>query len=145
MVSVLPSLNRSIPAFDRTRKFPLLTINKINMKNIFLVIGLLISVFTYSQNKTVKTTTISVKGNCEQCKKRIENAADIKGVKVSNWNEKTQVLSVTYDSEKVTLEKIEEAIAKAGHDAGSFKASDASYKKLPNCCQYKDHVCDEKK
>lgn len=115
------------------------------MKNIFLVLGLLISFYTYSQNNAVKTTTIAVKGNCEQCKKRIENAADIKGVKISNWDEKTQVLTVTFNSEKVSQEQIEAAIAKSGHDAGTSKATDAAYKKLPGCCQYKDHVCDDKK
>ena len=114
------------------------------MKNIFLVIGLLISFYANSQN-AIKTETISVKGNCEQCKKRIENAADIKGVKLSSWDEKTKVLNVTYDSVKITSEQICQAIAKSGYDAGNVKATDASYKKLPGCCQYKDHACDDKK
>ena len=114
------------------------------MKNIFFVIGSLISFYANSQS-TIKTETISVKGNCEQCKKRIENAADIKGVKISNWDEKTHILTVTYNSEKITHEQIEQAIAKSGHDAGNAKATDAAYKKLPTCCQYKDHVCDDKK
>lgn len=115
------------------------------MKNIILMMGLFISLHSFSQKKTIETVTLNVKGNCEQCKKRIENAADIKGVKVSDWNEKTQILSVTYDPNKVTLQQIETAIAKAGHDAGTVKSSDADYKKLPNCCQYKNHVCDDKK
>jgi mercuric ion binding protein len=115
------------------------------MKNIFLVIGLLISFYTFSQNNAIKTTTIAVKGNCKQCKKRIENAADIKGVKISNWDEEKQVLTVTYNSEKVTLAQIEQAVVKSGHDAGTSKAADVAYKKLPTCCQYKDHACDDKK
>lgn len=115
------------------------------MKNILLILGLLLSFNIFSQNNAVKTATIAVKGNCEQCKKRIENAADIKGVKLCDWNESTQIATVTYASDKVTLEQIEQAIAKAGHDAGSVRSTDVAYKKLPGCCQYKDHKCEENK
>ncbi len=114
------------------------------MKNTLLIIGLLISVYSYSQN-TIKTETFVVKGNCEQCKERIENAADIKGVKISSWDVDKKVFSVTYDSKKTSIEVIQKAIAAKGYDAGDVKGDDAAYKKLPNCCQYKDHVCTEKK
>jgi periplasmic mercuric ion binding protein len=115
------------------------------MKTIFLSIILFLSVNLFGQDNTVKTFTLSVKGNCDQCKERIENAADIKGVKLCTWDEKTQVATITYKSDKVTPEQIEKAIAKAGHDAGSAKSSDATYKKLPGCCQYRDRACEDKK
>jgi len=114
------------------------------MKNIFLILGFLFSLSIYSQ-ASVKTITIAVKGNCEQCKKRIENAADIKGVKICTWDEHAQSAVVTYNPAKVTPEQIEQAIATSGHDAGNSKSPDAAYKKLPNCCQYKDHACEDKK
>lgn len=116
------------------------------MKKLFFLIGLFISIATFSQNKsTTATLTVSVKGNCDQCKERIENAADIKGVKICKWSEKTQVATITYNPEKVTPEQIKEAIAKAGHDVEGVKAPDASYKKLPDCCQYRDKACETKK
>lgn len=115
------------------------------MKNLILSIGLFLSFNLISQNKGTTTLTLSVKGNCDQCKDRIENAADIKGVKVCKWSEKTQIATVTYNSEKVTPEAIKQAIAKAGHDAEDEKASDGAYKKLPGCCQYRDNKCDDKK
>lgn len=114
------------------------------MKNIFLVIGLLLSAFTYSQTTGILTTTLAVKGNCEQCKERIENAADIKGVKNAKWDAKTQILTVTFNSEKTSAEKIQQAIAKSGHDSGSEKAPDQAYQKLPDCCKYRDHGHDGK-
>ena len=114
------------------------------MKNILLVFGLLISLNTFSQN-TVKTETLAVKGNCEMCQTRIENAADIKGVKISKWDVEKKFITVTYDSTKTGIEKIQKAIASAGYDAGDVKGDDKAYKKLPPCCQYKEHVCDEKK
>lgn len=94
---------------------------------------------------TVITSTISVKGNCDECKERIENAADIKGVKNSIWSEKTHVLTVTYDTKKVTLVQIEEAIAKAGHTTANKTADPKSYKNLPDCCKYEQGACKETK
>lgn len=95
----------------------------------------------HAQNKAVTTATIAVKGNCEECKKRIENAADIKGVKLSQWDEVAQTLRVTYRPDKVSLEQIEQAVAASGHDAGKSTARDADYKELPKCCQYRDGTC----
>lgn len=108
--------------------------------NIILFIGIIFSLKIQAQS-TITTTTISVKGNCGECKERIENAADIKGVKVCKWDEKTQIATVTYDSAKITLAKIEVAIANAGHETKSAKADDKAYKSLSECCKYKDSEC----
>jgi copper chaperone CopZ len=98
-----------------------------------------------AQDTGVKTATFSVKGNCEECKKRIENAADIKGVKLAEWNEKKQVLSVTYNAAKVSVEQIEKAIAASGHDTKNAQSSSAAYNKLPDCCKYRDKKCEAPK
>src|SRR5690606_26591683 len=111
-------------------------------KYFFFAVCILFSLKGISQTG-IKTETLAVKGNCEECKKRIENAADIKGVKHAEWDEHKQMVTVTYQSEKVTMEQIAQAIAKSGHDAGSKKASDAGYNKLPKCCQYRDNKCEE--
>jgi copper chaperone CopZ len=114
------------------------------MKNILIILGFLTSFGVYSQS-TVKTETFVVKGNCDDCKERIENAADIKGVKISSWDVDKKVFSVTYNPEKTSLEQIQKAIAAKGYDAGEQKGNDAAYKKLPKCCQYRDNKCEEKK
>jgi len=108
------------------------------------IISLFISLSGFAQDATIKTVTIKVKGNCEECKKRIENAADIKGVKFSNWDEDKQSITVTYKSDKVTLEQIEKAIAASGHDVADLKGNEANYKKLPECCKYRDKACEKK-
>jgi mercuric ion binding protein len=115
------------------------------MKNLIIILSIFISTTFNAQTKGVTTNTISVNGNCEECKARIENAADIKGVKLATWSETTKVLTVTYNADKVTLEQIENAIAAAGHDAGKIKGSEASYKKLPSCCKYRTTKCDAPK
>ena len=55
------------------------------MKKIILI-GLIFWTATGKSQNTAITTTLLVKGNCEECKTRIENAADIKGVKFFEWN-----------------------------------------------------------
>jgi copper chaperone CopZ len=112
------------------------------MRTFILISFFFLSLNTFAQTG-VKTTTFVVKGNCEDCKERIENAADIKGVKILTWNSDTKVASVTYNADKVSLEKIQQSIAAAGYDAGTAKGNDVAYKKLPKCCQYRDGVCEE--
>jgi len=115
------------------------------MRTLFIwIISLSFSITTFAQDATIKTATIAVKGNCEECKKRIENAADIKGVKFSNWDEDKQSITVTYKSDKVTLEQIEKAIAASGHDVAGIKGNETNYNKLPACCKYRDKSCEKK-
>lgn len=117
------------------------------MKKLMMML-LLIGATLYGQEKQkqIVTAYIKVQGNCEQCKKRIENAADIKGVKTSSWDEKTHILKVIYRADKVTEQEIKSAVAKAGHDVeGGFIAPDSTYNDLPECCKYRDKACDAKK
>ena len=113
------------------------------MKTLIMVFSFLCSVHIMAQT-TIKTTTFSVKGNCDECKERIENAADIKGVKNAVWNEDKQALAVTYNADKVTVEQIEKAIAKSGHKTGNVKADSTAYKALPACCKYESADCKKK-
>lgn len=116
------------------------------MKNILLIFcALLLSVGAQAQDKNVKTVTLAVKGNCEECKKRIENAADISGVKLATWDEKKQSVTVTYRTDKVSQEQIEKAIVSSGHDVNGLTADQKTYNKLPKCCQYRNNKCEESK
>lgn len=90
-----------------------------------------------SNAKIVQTDSIYVAGVCDMCKERIENAALIKGVKKVTWNKKNQYLTIIYKPSKVSLDKIEEEIAKAGHDTKNQIALDKDYNKLPDCCAYR--------
>jgi copper chaperone CopZ len=114
------------------------------MKTIIIfIISLIFSVKVQAQS-TVQTTSFSVKGNCDECKERIENAADIKGVKNAVWSEEKQALTVTFDSKKVTVEQIESAIAKSGHETEHAKADLKAYDGLPKCCKYQSENCHKK-
>ena len=102
---------------------------------IIIFIGLIFTLKIQAQS-TIITSTLSVKGNCGECKERIENAADIKGVKSATWDENTHVAQITYNTEKVSLNSIETAIAKAGYETENIKADTSAYEKLPQCCKY---------
>ncbi len=114
------------------------------MKTLFIIFSLFCATNIKAQS-TIQTTTIAVKGNCDECKERIENAADIKGVKTSHWDEVKQAITVTYDSKKVTAEQIETAIAKSGHKTTHQAADLKAYNGLPACCKYEAADCKKKK
>ncbi|MCX6351612.1 MAG: heavy metal-associated domain-containing protein [Bacteroidetes bacterium] len=79
----------------------------------------------------IKTTAI-----CNDCKERIEGALSYeKGVKSTNLDMKTKVVTVYYKKDKTSPEKIKNAIAKVGYDADEVKANKKAYDKLPACCQ----------
>ncbi len=89
------------------------------------------------------TLSIQVQGNCGQCKERIEEAAfKVKGVKLANWDKKTKELIIIFNAKKANKEKIEKAIAAAGHDTEKCVATDAQYNELPGCCAYRTGKCD---
>lgn len=109
------------------------------MKTISVTILVMLFMTTSAFTQTIKTDTIIVKGNCGMCEKRIETAAkSVKGVASADWNKNTKKLSVTYDEAKTDLDKIEKAIANAGHDTDNYKADDKIYQALPSCCHYRE-------
>jgi copper chaperone CopZ len=83
-----------------------------------------------------KTDSFTVYGNCGMCKSRVEKAARLDGVTSAAWNKDTKIMTVTYESSKVTNEEIQKKVASVGHDTDLFTASDKVYEKLPGCCKY---------
>jgi len=104
---------------------------------IIAILAIVITSTVYSQSATTKTETIKVSGNCDMCKTRIEKAAKIEGVTKAEWSKKDKTLTATFDPAKTDIDAIGKKIAAAGHDNAKAKASDATYDKLPNCCQYR--------
>ena len=100
-----------------------------------LILSSILAFFTISSTAQVNSK-IRVAGNCDMCKKRIENAADLKGVKTARWDSKTQNLEINYNPNKISLMQIQEEIAKIGHDTEKIKADSLAFEKLHNCCHY---------
>ncbi|MBX7224652.1 MAG: cation transporter [Chitinophagales bacterium] len=87
-------------------------------------------------SSNLTTATFKVSGVCGMCEKTIETAAYIKGVKKADWNQKTHIITVTYDATKTNVDNIQKSIAKSGYDTEKYKASDEAYNGLHACCKY---------
>lgn len=106
-----------------------------------IIIAIIITVtaaLQLSAQKAPKTTdSLTVSGNCESCKKRIEKAAKtVKGVDKATWTASTQTLVITYDAAQTNVEAVAKAVAVSGHDNGMATATSDAYNKLPACCKY---------
>ena len=110
------------------------------MRNIlFAVLILLMGFSTQAQEKKSRNAKheITVKGNCDMCKKRIEKAAySVEGVKSASWQSEDQTLKVILNEQKSSTSDVEKAVAKVGHDTANVKADDKEYEKLHECCSY---------
>jgi copper chaperone CopZ len=81
--------------------------------------------------------TTRVAGNCEMCKARIEKTAmQQNGVVSASWDKDTKILELAYDPNTTSLEAVEKAIAKIGHDTEHHRAHKDAYDSLPGCCHY---------
>jgi mercuric ion binding protein len=116
------------------------------MKTIKIVIvavfAMILSIQIFAQEEKSSLTTssrtemIKVWGNCNMCKARIEKAAKIGGVSNAEWNKNTKLLTVVFNTAEVKSDDIQKSIAATGYDTEKFKAVDAAYDALPDCCKY---------
>ena len=91
-----------------------------------------------AKNFGITTETIKVQGTCNMDKRRIETAAySIDGVKSAVWDEYTQALTLKYSVfTKDAPDNVQKKIAAVGNDTEKYKANDAVYNMLPDCCHY---------
>jgi len=113
--------------------------NHNKMKKIIIIALAMFSLMAFTNKEKPTTVKFKVFGNCTQCKERVEEALEVKGVKLAEWNIDTKVMEVVYMADKITIEKIHELIASVGHDTEKVKAPDKVYLKLPDCCMYRDN------
>lgn len=108
------------------------------MKNtIVIMFTVLLLLGIQNVQAETKSDQFKVAGNCGMCEKRIEKAAlAVPGVSKADWNKGTKEMVVDFDSTKTSLDKVEAAIAKVGHDTPLHKADAKTYASLPACCKY---------
>lgn len=107
--------------------------------SVFLLAGINSNAHAKPNHPTTDTTiTFNVAGVCEMCKRRIEDAAQGRGVKAASWDVNTKILTLRVDPKRVLLQKVHERIATAGHDTPEKKAPDATYNQLPDCCRHRE-------
>jgi copper chaperone CopZ len=94
--------------------------------------------------KAKGTDTLVVKTNiyCDHCMecsdcsgKLVHDLSFVKGIKTNTLNPKAMTVTITYNTEKISPEKIREAISMLGYDADDVKADATAYSKLDGCCK----------
>lgn len=109
------------------------------MKNFKIITLIALFSFGFGQIKSQDLdTSMIVNGVCGMCERVIEKAAKLKGVSKAEWNSETKILQLSYDSTKVSLMKINKAVAASGYDTEFITAPDEAYHKLHGCCHYRD-------
>lgn len=83
-------------------------ITKIMIVAILVLVGetLYSQMHDHSKMNAPKTETLQVSGNCDMCKARIEKAAKVEGVSKADWDQKSMVLTVTFDPAKTNTIKL---------------------------------------
>jgi copper chaperone CopZ len=110
-----------------------------------LIIAIVMMVSAEKAAAQVAEIKIKTSATCDMCKETIEkNLAFEKGIKKSVLDVDTKIVTVTYNAEKTSPEKIRQAISKIGYDADEVPADPKAYKKLDDCCK-KGKVCTDKK
>lgn len=105
------------------------------MKKLMMSFVVLLLISSCNGIPNAKTETFKVWGNCGMCKKTIEKALAVDGIK-ADWNKTTKMITVTYDSKKYTIAQIHKMIAAAGYDTELERGNDVAYSKLHECCKY---------
>ncbi|WP_221409057.1 heavy-metal-associated domain-containing protein [Reichenbachiella versicolor] len=106
---------------------------------IVTLVCFMLTSFSSLAQKNIQAT-FEVKGVCGMCKKRIEKAALVPGVKMATWDQKSGQMKVYFRSDKVTELDIHKSIANVGHTTSKVKAPAEAYSKLPACCAYDSGV-----
>ncbi|MGY6561835.1 MAG: heavy-metal-associated domain-containing protein [Luteibaculaceae bacterium] len=112
--------------------------------NILASLGLFFGLNANTQAQQIETTTKGkvtestfwVNGNCNMCKKRIEKALEVNGIKTADYNPETKNLFVAFRNDKITMEEIHSLINAAGHDTRLGYAPKEVYENLHHCCVY---------
>ncbi len=113
-------------------------------KLILSLIALILIFKANAQDATTAELKIKTSAICSMCKTTIEKyMAFEKGVKKSSLDVDSKMLTVSYNPQKTTPEKLRIAVSKSGYDADDVKADPKAYKKLDECCK-KGKVCTDK-
>lgn len=103
---------------------------------LYILFFLSLGLFSCKTGSPEKTETFKVWGNCEKCEATIEASCAVDGVIEKDWSAESTLMTVKFDTTKISLNGIQELIAKAGYDNDGYYGDDYAYGKLPDCCQY---------
>lgn len=80
---------------------------------------------------------LKVYGACGMCEDRIEtNALNVIGVNSADWDEETEILTLTVAEGMFLEEDMHNQMVAIGHDTDQKRAADSVYDNLHHCCKY---------
>lgn len=115
-------------------KIEIIKLNPIFMRKLIAIICFC-GIF-FSANAQTETVEIKTSAICEMCKYTIEkDLAFEKGVKSSDLDVESRVVTVQYNAKKTNPEIIRKRITMIGYHADSLHRDAKAYSKLPDCCK----------
>ncbi|MDX1446249.1 heavy-metal-associated domain-containing protein [Lishizhenia sp.] len=109
----------------------------------FLMALMAIVALTFNSNAedgNKKEAQIQTNAQCGECKERIENKLNYtKGIKFAEMDLTTKIVTVSYNSKKITLDEIKKVISEIGYSADDVEPVKAAQQALPKCCQPGGH------
>lgn len=112
------------------------TLKKNVVSGFTAILAIMLATSMKAQDTTIIELKVKTSAVCGMCKETIEEAlAFEKGIKKSSLDVKSQIVTVTYNSNKTTPEKIRLAISNSGYDADDVPANPKAYRKLSDCCK----------
>lgn len=109
------------------------------MKSLSLAFLGLFSIIStgFAQQKAVEKAVIKTPGvQCDVCKDKVEFfISHEEGVSSVKVDIKRKTTTVTWLTDRTTLENIKVAIANLGYDADDIEAEESAFKRLPKSCR----------
>lgn len=108
------------------------------MRTIGLVVLMMVmAVACNNEPETVTSAEFKVWGNCSMCKETLEKPlTKDEGITERDWDKETKIMTLRYDTTKVSLSQIHKMIAATGYDTEEERGNDEAYENLHSCCQY---------
>lgn len=101
------------------------------------VVALLISLFSFSQQKAIQKAVISTPGvRSEACKTNIDNRLVHEyGISSVKADYKRHTVAVAWFTDRTNIENVKTVLANMGFDADDVTAEPDAYKRLSKDCQ----------
>ena len=109
---------------------------KLILLSILLIVGCL-SIKNQGKSNNLQIDEINIPtAQCNMCVATIENSLNgIDGILKYKVELETYRVKVKYNTDKLSLQNIEQLISKAGYQANNFPADVDAYNKLAMCCR----------
>ena len=109
---------------------------KLILLSILLIVGCL-SIKNQGKSNNLQIDEINIPtAQCNMCVANIENAlSGIDGILKYKVELETYRVKVKYNTDKLSLQSIEQLISKAGYQANNSPADVDAYNKLAKCCR----------